>query len=447
MRIAIIGAGFAGLTAAYELQSAGHRVTIYEAAPQAGGLASGFKAPGWDWSLERFYHHLFTSDDAIINFTHKVGFGERLLFTRPVTALVHEGRPYPFDSPLAVLRYPGLSFVEKLRTGLPTLYLRLRRDWRPFERVTAHEWLTRTMGPSAYHKTWEPLLLGKFGAYYQDVPLSWFWARIFKRTPRLGYYEGGFQAFADHLVAVVERRGGEVHLLTRVHRLQPAGDEWRVTLDWGEELFDRVIVTAPPRLMERLVPDLPPAYLDSLRRLKSLGAVVMVVALRQRLTPGFYWINLDKREFPMLALVEHTNMIDPGYYGGDHLAYLGDYLPADHPYFSYDADQLFEVYEPALRRFNPAYRRDWVRQKWLFKASYAQPVVPLNYSRQIPPLKTPLAGLYFASMSQVYPWDRGTNYAVEIGQKVAATLLTDAGLPTPVAPRQAEAFTVEKIAG
>lgn len=447
MRIAIIGAGFAGLTAAYELQSAGHEVVVYEAAPQAGGLASGFKAPGWEWSLERFYHHLFTSDDVIINFTRKVGFGEHLLFTRPVTALVHEGRPYPFDTPLAVLRYPGLSFIEKLRTGLPTLYLRLRRDWRPFEQVTAHRWLTRVMGRSAYRKTWEPLLLGKFGGYYQDVPLSWFWARIFKRTPRLGYYEGGFQAFADHLVTVVERQGGEVHLNTRVRHLRPTDNRWAVTLDGGDQRFDRVIMTVPPSMIERMVPDLPPSYLASLQQLKSLGAVVMVVALRHQLTPGFYWINLDKREFPMLALVEHTNMIDPSYYGGDHLVYLGDYLPADHPYFSYDADQLFEIYEPALRRFNPAYRRDWLRQKWLFKASYAQPVAPLNYSRHIPPLKTPLPGLYFASMSQVYPWDRGTNYAVEIGQKVAATLLADAGPFPKTAPGRAEALTVENIGG
>lgn len=425
MRIAIIGAGFAGLTAAYELQRAGHEVVIYEAAPQAGGLASGFKAPHWDWPLERFYHHLFTSDDTIINFTRETGFGEHLIFTRPVTAMVHEGRPYAFDTPLNVLRYPGLSFVEKIRTGLPTLYLRLRRDWRPFERVTAHEWLQHTMGRSAYRKTWEPLLMGKFGDYYQEVPMSWFWARIFKRTPSLVYYEGGFQAFADHLVRLIESRGGQVHLNTRVHLLRRIGEEWRVSLDEGQPTFDRVISTAPPSLMARLAPDLPATYLESLRRLKSLGAIVMVVALKERLTDGFYWINLDKRQFPMLALVEHTNMIDPGHYGGDHLLYLGDYLPADHPYFTYDAEQLFEIYEPALRRFRPEYERDWVRQKWLFKATYAQPVVPLNYSSQIPALRTPLAGLYFASMSQVYPWDRGTNYAVEIGQRVAAALLAD----------------------
>ncbi|RME47299.1 MAG: oxidoreductase, partial [Chloroflexi bacterium] len=155
-------------------------------------------------------------------------------------------------------------------------------------------------------------------------------------------------------------------------------------------------------------------------------AVVMVVAFDRPMTDGAYWINLDKREFPFLAFVEHTNFISPKHYGGDHLAYLGDYLPATHPYFSMDIEELFERFEPALRRINPAFEPSWVRQKWLFKAAYAQPVVPVNYSQHIPPLETPIPGLYFASMSQVYPWDRGTNYAVEIGQRVARRVMAGA---------------------
>jgi uncharacterized protein with NAD-binding domain and iron-sulfur cluster len=57
LRVAIVGAGAAGLAAAYDLTRAGARVVVYEAAPQPGGLASGFRAEGWSWSLERFYHH------------------------------------------------------------------------------------------------------------------------------------------------------------------------------------------------------------------------------------------------------------------------------------------------------------------------------------------------------------------------------------------------------
>ncbi|MDQ4077579.1 MAG: NAD(P)/FAD-dependent oxidoreductase [Chloroflexota bacterium] len=425
MNIAIIGAGYAGLTAAHDLGKEGHRVTLYEALPEAGGLAAGFKAPHWEWPLEKFYHHLFTNDDAIISLAEELGIGDRLTTYRPSTVVVHEDKLYPFDGALPLLLYPGLSLPEKLRMGLTLAYLKVERRWHPFERVTAHEWLPRWMGRGGYEKVWEPMLLGKFGDFYRDVPMAWFWARIFKRTPRLIYPDGGFQTITDALVRAAKQHGAVLHLGTPVDAIRQDEEGWTVSSTEGSASFDRVIATVSPELLVRLVPALPDAYLRSLRDLDSLGAVVMTVALLQRLSEDSYWVNLDKRVYPMLALVEHTNMVDPKHYGGDHLIYLGDYLPPTHPYFSYDADQLFEVYEPVLRAFNPAYKRSWVRDKWLWKAHYAQPIVPLNYSGKIPPMRTPLAGLYFASMSQVYPWDRGTNYAVEIGHKVAREVLTD----------------------
>jgi protoporphyrinogen oxidase len=155
-----------------------------------------------------------------------------------------------------------------------------------------------------------------------------------------------------------------------------------------------------------------------------MGAVVMVIALKRRLTENFYWMQgMHKGEFPFLTLVEHTNFIEREHYGGDHLLYCGDYLPPDHEYFRLSQEALLERFLPALTRFNPDFRPDWVRKTWLHREPYAQPIVGLNHSRNIPPIATPLAGLYWASMSQVYPWDRGTNFAVELGQKAAGELL------------------------
>jgi protoporphyrinogen oxidase len=178
--------------------------------------------------------------------------------------------------------------------------------------------------------------------------------------------------------------------------------------------------------MRQLAPDLPADYLGQLAALRSLGAVVTTVALKQQLMPDIYWANISKREgLPFLALVEHTNMISPAHYGGDHLIYIGDYLDTDHRYFTLSADELLAEFMPHLMRFNPAFRPDWVRGVWTHKAKYAQPVPPVGYAAMIPDLRTPLRGLYFASMSQVYPWDRGTNYAVEIGREVAKMIVED----------------------
>jgi protoporphyrinogen oxidase len=178
--------------------------------------------------------------------------------------------------------------------------------------------------------------------------------------------------------------------------------------------------------MAKLARELPDSYSAQLRALKSMGAVVMVLSLTQQLT-NYYWHNLPKEAgFPFLAMVEHTNYISREHYGGDHLVYCGDYLNPDHPYFQLSKDALLEEFLPALKRFNPAFDRNWVKDTWLWKTAYAQPVPPVNHSHNIPPLRTPLKGLYFASMSQVYPWDRGTNFAVEIGRKVAQMVLEDA---------------------
>ncbi len=426
-RVLIIGGGIAGLSAAYDLARAGYEVTVWEAAPQLGGLASGFKASHWEWPLEKFYHHLFQSDKDILHLATEIGLGPDIIFRRPITSVWKDGRSYPFDSPLRVLRFPHLNLADKIRMGIVLAYLRFSKNWRTFERVTAHEWLARTLGSRAYQILWEPLLVGKFGAHYKEVNLAWFWARIHKRSPALGYFRGGFQHFVDVLAQQVEAHGGRILTRHPAQHIQPLSPwRFRVTASGDAWEGDIVITTVSPQAFARMTPDLPANYLDKVRNLKSMGAVVMTLALSHRMTEQDYWINLPKQEgFPFLAFVEHTNYMEREHYGGDYILYLGDYLPPEHPYFDMSEDELLNVFLPALSRFNPQFTPDWIKEVWVHKARYAQPVVPLNYSQQIPDLRTPLPGLYFASMSQVYPWDRGTNYAVEIGRRVATLVQSD----------------------
>jgi protoporphyrinogen oxidase len=427
LNIAIVGAGVAGLTAAYELTKSGHRVVVFEAADKTGGLASGFRDERWEWSLERFYHHWFASDDAVINLINEIGEEDKLFFPRPTTSIWHKGVVYPFDSYLRAALFPHLSLFDKFRGGPVAIYLRMTRNWQSLEKHTAHEWLTRWLGQRAYQILWEPLLVGKFGDYYQDVNMAWMWARLHKRTPQLGYFVGGFQAFSDALADRAGAQGADVRLNVPIRRIEPNPEGGlKVRTPAGDEIFERVIVTTSPGLLARLAPALAPEYLEGLKRLKSMGAVVLILALNHRLTDGHYWINLPKGDgFPFLALVEHTNYIDSEHYGGDHVIYCGDYLKPDHEYFDLSHEELLERFTSALSRFNPDFKAEWVRRSWLFREKYAQPVPPVNHSRSIPDLATPISGLYWASMSQVYPWDRGTNYAVEIGQKVAERVVSE----------------------
>jgi protoporphyrinogen oxidase len=253
--------------------------------------------------------------------------------------------------------------------------------------------------------------------------MAWMWARIKARTTRLGTFEGGFQKFADVFAEKLREMGVGIRLGVSVKFIKK--NQATGSLNVDVESYDQVLVTTSPNLMAKMCPDLPEEYLKGLLELKSMGAVVMVLSLKHQLSKdGYYWFNLPKEAgFPMLALVEHTNFVSKEHFGGDHIVYAGDYLELGHEYFSMSDDELLERFLPAFKRINPEFSREWVKKVWVTKTNYAQPVPLLNHSKNIPAIQTPVEGLFFASMSQVYPWDRGTNFAVEIGRRAAKMML------------------------
>lgn len=417
------------MTAAYDLVRAGRQVTIFEANDYVGGLASGFKEPHWDWYVERYYHHWFQTDNSILGLMRELNLRDKVFFPRPFTVMYHEDQFYPFDSIPAALMFPGLGWgAHKIRFGLVGLYLKLTNNWRPLEKTTVEKWMRNWAGDYVYETMWKPLLQGKFGPYYQDVNMAWMWARLKSRTTRLGTYEGGFQRFAKDFENILRELGVEFHLSTPVQTIRPKPEGGLIVeTETGSTPFSQVLTTTSPGLLARMAPDLPKSYLEGLLSLKSLGAVVMVLSLKQRVSKeGYYWFNIPKSAgFPFLAMVEHTNFLPPEYFGDEHIVYCGDYLPKNHEYFSLTKEQLLSRFLPGIHRINPEFQPAWINKTWLFRTHYAQPVPLVNHSKNIPNIQTPITGLYFASMSQVYPWDRGTNYAVKIGREAAKLMVDD----------------------
>ena len=428
MKIAVIGTGFGGMAAAYDLVKAGNTVTLYEAESTPGGLAAGFKEPDWEWSVEKYYHHWFTSDEHMFRLFRELGVEDRVMILSPKTVMYHKGKFYPFDSITSALLYPGLGYgLNKIRFGLVGLYLRFTNRWQPMEQTTVAEWMKKWAGEKVYTQMWEPLVMGKFSEKYANqVNMAWMWARLHARTTRLATYQGGFQAFADEFAAILAKMGVKFAYRTVVKQLM-SEKESGLTLSTthGNETYDRALVTISPALLSKMAPQLPEDYLKGLLDLKSMGAVVMTLALKHQLSrEGYYWYNLPKDAgFPFLALVEHTNFLSPQKFGGNHIIYCGDYLDPAHEYFQLSKEELLQRFTPSLKKINPNFETGWITGSWLVKTNYAQPVPLLNHSRHIPSIETPLKGLYFASMSQVYPWDRGTNFAVEIGRRAADLML------------------------
>lgn len=413
MKIAIVGAGFTGLAAGLKLTKAGHQVTIFEKDSLPGGLAAGFKIPEWQWALEKYYHHCFTNDNSILNLAKEIEY--HTLIKRPETSVYVNDKFYKLDSPFDVLKFPELNFLERLRMGIAIALLKYNPFWKLLEQYRTSDLLPKMMGGKPYKLLWEPLIIKKFGPFAHNISLAWFWARIVKRTSFLVYPQGGFLEFTNAIVSAIRKNGGKVLLNKEVKKISVQKND-KVKIN--DLVFDKVIVTLPSPQFVEITPQLSIAYKQKLLNLKGLSVINLVLRLKK---PFFkdktYWLSICDLKFPLTAIVEHTNFMDKKYYNNEHLVYLGNYLPQNHPFMHMSKEELLKTYDSLLTKINKDHKSQII-DTHIFTDFFAQPIISVNYSKLIPPFKTSLRNVYLANIQQIYPWDRGTNYAVELGEKV-----------------------------
>jgi protoporphyrinogen oxidase len=450
MRVAVLGAGVAGLVAGHRLTQAGHAVDVYERWPGLGGQAATLDVGGGHL-LERYYHHLFTSDVHIARLYDELGLPDELEWRESSVAFFLDGRSWPFVTPLDLLRFRPLPLASRLRMGLSVLALqRGRQDVAPYEQLTAHEWIRRRMGQPAWEKVWGPLLRGKFGSRAEDISMAWLWKKLVLRRQvkgqdiggeRLGYPRHSWELLFGKLAASIERGGGRVlvdrpalrvdHDLTVTFGAPGSfrrGHDPSAFEAAGSERYDRVLSTLPNDVMLGVAGHLLSG--DYRRRLETIEyhtAVCLLLELDRQFSP-YYWTNIADPQVEFVGLVEHTNFVEPERYGGRRFVYLANYVEPGHELLALDPDELLARYEPSLRRINPSFDRSWVRDRWLFREPAAQPIVTVGYPDLIPPLQTGVPGLVLANTTQIYPEDRGTNYAVRLGDDAARELLRDKGV-------------------
>ncbi len=350
-------------------------------------------------------------------------------------AMFAHGRQWPFTTPMDLLRFGPMPPFDRVRMGLAVLALqRFANDQAPYERITARAWIEQRMGAAAWREVWGPMLRGKFGARADDIAMVWIWNKLRlrrgedAREEHLGYPRRSWEHLFGALQREIESRGGRVLIDCPAVKVSPdlevtfgapgsfrAGHDPGAFAAAGAERYDRVLATVPNDVFAQLtgLPAPPIEYFAALCLLLELD----------RQFSGFYWTNVADRELPFVGLIEHTNFIDPARYDGRRFLYVANYLEHGHELLALNADEVIERYTPGLRKVNPAFDPAWIKNRWLHREPAAQPIVTVGYRQRIPPLKTSVAGLYLANTTQVYPEDRGTNYAVRLGDQAAEAVL------------------------
>jgi len=416
LKVGIIGAGATGLTAAFDAVRAGHDVTVLEASSELGGLAASIVVGGTP--LERFYHHIFRTDRAMIELIEELGLSGSLRFHKPSTGIYLDGL-HDFGTPAEMLKFPRFSVLDRLRFGASAAALKVFRDGNRFNSVRALDWMRRWAGRRVTETIWEPLLTGKFGEHAERISMAWLWARIHCRTFELGYLHGGFEQLYRALLDAVTDRGGKVEFDKPMSSISQPGETVEVgTGDGSHYEFDRVVVTVPQPAFAKA------AGIESddvLWRNQYLGATCFVLELDRGLIPH-YWLNINDPRFPFLAVVEHTNMVDRSEYGGRHVVYVGNYVPREDWRFTSEPAEVLAHYVPWLRELNPEFDESWILDWQFSRAPFAQPIVTPEYRSLIPPHRTSMPGVTLATMSQVYPQDRGQSYAIAMAHEVTAQL-------------------------
>ncbi len=433
-RAVVIGGGPAGLKAAQELARAGAEVVVLESAPVLGGLASTFDVQGV--SLERYYHFICKGDDELIGTLNELGLGHRLHWRRSRMAYFVDGTLYPFLTPVELLRFRPLRFLDRIRAGI-AVRLAQRMTEEELAPQKAIPWLQNLFGHDAYRVIWEPLMRFKFAEHAPEISAAWIWARMVRLSrsrasafrEELGYIEGGSRVVLEALARDVEARGGRVQVGAPVQGIVfRDGRAAGVRVDGETLAADTVVSTVTVSRFLQWASELEGPYVEGLKRIPTIGIFCLFLRLKEAVTP-FFWVNTNDRRVPFAGMIEYTNLNPVPELGGDRILYVPQYLSADDPRYAWSDEQVLTTYLDALALINPAFDRSWVRFHAVFRDRYAQPICLTDYRETTPAAATPIPNLFLTDSCQLHPHDRNISGSFSLGKRAARLACRALGLP------------------
>lgn len=416
MKNVIIGGGISGILTGYELIKKGEEVVILEKEKILGGLIATDTIS--QMPIERFYHHIFKTDKKAVKLIEDLGLTDKLKWFDSSMSIYYEGNFYPFRKPIDLVNFRPISLLDRIRTGLITLYLQKNRNGEKLSKIPAYLWIKKYGGKQAYNVIWKPLLVSKFGKYYKNVSMTWLWGRIYLRASstdgkeeKLGYLTGSFGSIFERLTGKIKQKGGIIKTGVEVSKISRKKLGIEIRYDKKVMTADRVIVCTSNDQMAKMIGKSGYKIIyNKLNEVNYIGAVNLLFSTKQDLVP-YYWNNINDMKSPFVALVKHSQLV--GKYNGNHVYYLGAYVWEKDELFLKNNVQIQKIFFNYLKKICPKFNQKEVLEIKIFKSNRAQQITDTNYSQKIMDIKTCIDNVYFLNFSQIYPWDRGLNWAID----------------------------------
>jgi len=420
-RIGIVGGGLLGMALAQRFRKQGHEVTLLEAAPQLGGLASTWKLGGITW--DKFYHVILGSDSHTQGLLKELGLESRFRSVQTRTGFYTDGKLYSMSNSLEFLKFPPLGLLSKFRLALTIVHASRVKDWKPLERVPVADWLTKWSGKRTFEKIWQPLLRAKLGENYRESSAAFIWATIQRmyaarrsgmKTEQFGYVTGGYASILDRFAEVLNKTGVTVRTNATVVNIV-AGPT--VELVNGERLdFDRVVCTAAAPLVPKLMPDLPEAERERWKAVKYQGIVCASVVLAKPLA-NFYVTNITESWVPFTAVIEMSALVDRAEFDGKHLVYLPKYVATDDPLLNEPDDAIRESFLAALERMYQHFQRSDVLAFEVARVKYVFPIPTIGYSEHLPGFETSIPGVSVVNSAHIVNGTLNVNETLALAER------------------------------
>lgn len=418
---AVLGAGPMGLATAYELLKAGWSVDLYERDERIGGMTASTEIDGL--KIERYYHFICAPDHTLFAYLREFGIEDRLRWVETKMGFYFNGKLYDWGHPLALLKFPGLDLISKLRYGLHVYRTKGVSDWRALDKVPCTDWLKKWVGQRGYDVLWKSLFELKFFEYKDSLSAAWLGTRI-KRVAlsrksifqeRLGYLEGGSDTLLDAIEARIRALGGRILLRSGAERIEIENGALRGIRVNGEmRPYRKVISTIPLPYLVKLAPELPREERDKIAAIVNIGIVCVVMKLTHPVTRNF-WTNVNDPSMAIPGVIEYSNLNPLA----STIVYVPFYMPTSNPKYREPAENFIAEVKGYLKRINPEFDERWVLAAKAFRYEFAQTVCTPNFYEALPPMKSAVPGLFLADTSHYYPEDRSISESMRVGRQLA----------------------------